>query len=210
VRRIWARSNGHEPEILISHVKEIPAWNSVAPWDEGYGLARDILDELDPRPDSEKTEIETIIRTLGIKTVDENFGVDGPRGVAIAGPGYSPTILINCEHLMNTEPSGIRFTLAHELCHLLFDREKARPIVHASTPWAERAVEQRANAFAAMLLMPLDRLTLQADSEDVESLQSDVRRLTRKLEVSRTALIRHLANISKISGAAMETLLARP
>jgi hypothetical protein len=68
--------------------------------------------------------------------------------------------------------------------------------------------EQRANAFAAMLLMPLDRLTLQADSEDVESLQSDVRRLTRKLEVSRTALIRHLANISKISGAAMETLLA--
>jgi Zn-dependent peptidase ImmA (M78 family) len=111
---------------------------------------------------------------------------------------------------MNTEPSGIRFTLAHELCHLLFDREKARPIVHASTPWAERAVEQRANAFAAMLLMPLDRLRLQAVSEDVESLQSDVKRLTRKLEVSRTALIRHLANVSKISGAAMETLLARP
>ena len=166
-RTIAARSDQHEPEILISHVKEIPAWTSASPWDEGYGLAQDTLDELDPRPHSEKTEIETIIRSLGVETVCENLGVSGPRGVAIAGPGYSPTILINCEHLMNTEQSGIRFTLAHELCHILFDREKARPIVHASTPWAERAIEQRANAFAAMLLMPLHRLTLQAESEDL-------------------------------------------
>ncbi len=113
------------------------------------------------------------------------------------------------EHPMNAERGGVRFTLAHELCHILFDREKARSFVHASTPWAEPAVEQRANAFAAMLLMPLDRIDLDQSPKDIEALRLKVNKLTKQLEVGRTALIHHLANLDEISASARELLLAR-
>ena len=47
-----------------------------------------------------------------------------------------------------------RFTLAHELCHLLVDRDKGARLAIVSGPWAPLDVERRANAFAAALLMP--------------------------------------------------------
>jgi Zn-dependent peptidase ImmA (M78 family) len=203
-----AKTDQQESSDLTKHVNETPAWSSVAPWDEGYGLARDVLDELDPRPNSIKTEIEIIISSLGIKTKSENLDANGPRGVAIAGPGYCPTILVNRDHPMNSEQSGVRFTLAHEFCHILFDRAKARPIIHASTPWAEPAVEQRANAFAAMLLMPLNRIAIEASPDDIDALQGELSRLSRELDVGRTALIRHLANLGQINSSAAERLLS--
>jgi len=39
-------------------------------------------------------------------------------------------------------------------CHILFDREYGTKWALASGPWAPRDLERRANAFAAMLLMP--------------------------------------------------------
>ena len=37
---------------------------------------------------------------------------------------------------------------------MLFDRQSGRTLAQASGPWAPVEIEQRANAFAAMLLMP--------------------------------------------------------
>ena len=46
-------------------------------------------------------------------------------------------------------------TLAHELCHLLFDRSSAVPLSVLSGTWAPPRLERVANAFAAELLIPL-------------------------------------------------------
>ena len=65
-----------------------------------------------------------------------------------------------------------RFTLAHELCHLIHDRGYGARLAIASGPWAPADVEQRANAFAAMLLDARMHLVAQA----VKSLAQSVTR----------------------------------
>src|SRR5439155_10894386 len=78
----------------------------------------------------------------------------GIRAVSVAGPQHRPSVLLNPGHATYASGAGRRFTLAHELCHLLFDRGYGARLAIASGPWAPRDIEQRANAFAAMLLMP--------------------------------------------------------
>lgn len=63
-------------------------------------------------------------------------------------------ILVNLRNSANAHTFGRRFTLAHEFCHLLFDRDVGAHLAIASGPWAPHDVERRANAFAAMFLMP--------------------------------------------------------
>lgn len=113
-----------------------------------------MLDEADPDTGSASTRIEILLEDLGFLVKNVKLGPLGPRGVAFAGSDLKPTILVNIDNLKNKDKSGIRLTLAHEFCHILFDQSRARSLEHSSTPWASPSVEQRANAFAAMLLMP--------------------------------------------------------
>jgi Zn-dependent peptidase ImmA (M78 family) len=173
-----------------------PAWAVSSTWDNGYVLALDLLDEADPAPTAPKTQLERLLLNLGVRWKSVRLGEFGPRGVAMAGPDVVPTILVNQDHIANAG-RGIRFTLAHELCHILFDREKAKTLLHPSTPWAPPSVEQRANAFAAMLLMPRHRARL-GRHRTVEALKAEIDRLADTLGVSRSALRHHLFNIDEI------------
>ena len=119
--------------------------------------------------------------------------------MSIAGPRHRPGIIVNSNHAANGHPSGYRFTLAHELCHLLFDREAGRRLAIASGPWAPRDVERRANAFAAMLLMPTSLVqqavaTLSAPVATVEG----VREVASRLRAGRSAVLNHLKNLGFI------------
>jgi Zn-dependent peptidase ImmA (M78 family) len=99
--------------------------------------------------------------------------------------------------------------MAHELCHLVFDRGEDRKLAVASGPWAPRDVERRANAFAAMFLMPPDRV--RAASRDAASLGTldGVSQVARRLHTSVTATIQHLANLNVIDAEVRDDLLAR-
>ena len=71
-----------------------------------------------------------------------------------------------------------------------------------SGPWAPPDVEQRANAFAAMLLMPevlvqKAKASLSVALETVEGILS----MAGSLRVSFTALLRHLCNLRMIDEA---------
>ena len=190
---------------LTKFVSEIPAWMASSPWHNGYSLALDILDEIDPEPEASTTRIECMLENLGVGDRNVNLGEQGPRGVALAGGGLRATILVNLDSLRNSG-RGRRFTLAHEFCHSLFDRSRARPLAHSSTPWASPSVEQRANAFAAMLLMPPTRAKL-PDAADLTELKQAVDRLADKMKVGRVALKRHLANIGEIDADELDSLL---
>lgn len=200
-----ARSNEPEPEQLADLSSEEPAWATTSPWENGYALALDVLDEADRDRQALHTDLEAIIETLSITVRDVALGREGPRGVAFAGQGLRPTILVNTDHPMN-QGLGRRFTVAHELCHILFDRHRARPLAHSSTPWASPSVEQRANAFAAMLLMPPSRARRPAATSST-SLSRGVSVLAKKLRVSRVALLRHLANLGEIDGHERDQML---
>ena len=192
-----ARTDVGDSDKLTDLVANVPAWNTSSPWHNGYALARDLLDEMDPDPEASMTRIECMLENLGIRVREVHLGEQGPRGVALAGGELCATILVNLDDLRNSA-RGRRFTAAHELCHILFDRSRARSLAHSSTPWASPSVEQRANAFAAMLLMPPTRTRLSGSRDDLAGLKREVGKLADKLKVSRSALKRHLANIDEI------------
>ena len=187
-------------------VSDVPAWTAPSPWHNGYALALDILDEVDPEPDAAMTRIECMLDKLGVWVREVYLGERGPRGVALAGGELRATILVNLDDSRNSA-RGRRFTLAHELCHILFDRGHARSLAHSSTPWASPSVEQRANAFAAMLLMPPTRARLTFSKDDLTGLKQEVAKMADKLKVSRVSLKRHLANIDEIDTNELDFLL---
>lgn len=200
-----ARSEEPEPQALSDLVSDEPAWASTSPYENGYSLALDVLDEADPDVAAAWTNLEAVLASLSISVRNVQLGAEGPRGVALAGEGLRPTILVNTDHPMN-RGLGRRFTEAHELCHILFDRHRARPLAHCSTAWAPPSVEQRANAFAAMLLMPTYRAR-RPSGTTLASLSRGVSILAGKLGVSRIALRRHLANLGEIDSFERDHML---
>ena len=203
-----ARTDAEDSSVLSSLVSDVPAWTNPSPWHSGYSLALDILDEIDPEPKAPLTRIERMLDMLEISVKEVKLGEQGPRGVALAGSNLQATILINLENVQNTTHTGRRFTMAHELCHILFDRNRARLLTHSSTAWASPAVEQRANAFAAMLLMPPKRASLPT-AENLAELKHEVNKLADRIKVSRGALRRHLANIDEIGPDELNFLLGQ-
>ena len=201
-----ALGDGGQTGLLSDLTSDVPAWTASSPWDNGYALALDVLDEIDPEPNAPMTHIAHMLELLGIRVREINLGEQGPRGVALAGGDLQASILINLDDWRNSSRGGRRFTLAHELCHILFDRSSARALAHSSTPWASPSIEQRANAFAAMLLMPPPRAKL-PKTTGLQELKQAIGSLAGKLKVSRVALKRHLANIDKISADELELLL---
>jgi Zn-dependent peptidase ImmA (M78 family) len=83
------------------------------------------------------------------------LGREGPAGVSFADAQIGPTIVLNLLG-KNGNPAVRRFSLAHELGHLLMDRSRGKPLAILSGYLTDRdrGAEQRANAFAIRLLCP--------------------------------------------------------
>ena len=182
------------------------------PWQNGYQLADDLLDRLEESGFDifsgghvsvsgfcEHFDIEIIARELDGKSV---------RGVALAGVGLKPVIVVNESNIYNGNENSRRFTVAHELCHILHDQSRARKLAHISGPWASPAIERRANAFAAWTLMPRRLLAGSfVEGEDVEDVEI-VRQVAEQIRVTDTALIWHLFNLGFIQELQRESLLS--
>lgn len=115
------------------------------PHEDGDDFAARLIDDLGiGRQDW--IDIRSICRKLGIDVKELTFRTADIRGVALAGDSVLPTILINARSIFNRTEEGRRFTIAHELCHILHDRSRARRVTHVSGPWVAQGFEKRANA----------------------------------------------------------------
>ncbi len=170
-------------------------------WEDGYELALQTLEALSSENQETSTDIERILAFLNIRVREVYVDDQSLRGVAIAGPNLAATILVNTAAKWNQSPQGRRFTLAHELAHILADRSSARTITHSSTPWAPETVEKRANAFAAMLLMPYRLVdeTLSAVGQVTD--KSSLVRVAKRLKCGKIAVLEHLRNIDRIDAS---------
>jgi len=177
-----------------------------APFEEGYELAEELLDELGMPGHATSVDIETIVERLGVSVIVKTLRTATIRGVAIAGEGYGPAILLNTASSYNSTSAGRRFTLAHELFHVLYDREHARRIAHTSGPWAAPSIEKRANAFAAMLLMP--RASVHRAIADKAIDASVLFDASNQMKVGPSALLEHLFNTGVIDEIQREELRA--
>lgn len=171
--------------------------DAVAPWEAGNLLAQDVIDSLRLAP-SPTVDIDGVLAELSISTDVMSLEDRSIRAISIAGPYHQPSIFVN-DNFRHGSASWIRrFTLAHELCHLLIDRDEGRRIAVASGPWAPLAIEQRANAFAAALLMPEDDIESEAArASNAESITSRgaVEHLARRYSVGRLVVIDRLFNL---------------
>lgn len=83
-------------------------------------------------------DLTTLVERAGVYVSYSRLGGASISGVTFAVPGMPPLIVLNSE-----QPSDrLRFTLAHELGHLVMHR------------FPSPAMEEEANEFAAALLMP--------------------------------------------------------
>jgi hypothetical protein len=178
-----------------------------APYEEGYELAEELSEALVTSDAASAVDIEAIIGQFEIGIIKRHLCTPTIRGVAIAGDGYAPAILVNVASVYNATDAGQRFTLAHELFHILYDREHARRITHTSGPWAAPGIEKRANAFAAMLLMPrnLVRRFLPIETLDLQGLFE----AATSMRVGPSALLEHLYNIDIIDEIHRDELRAK-
>ena len=167
------------------------------PWSQGYELAEEVHEHFDGAFERDDcVDMKALADALGVRVATLDLSDEKVRGVSIAGPHHQPGIFLNRRHGANAGDAGRRFTLAHELCHLLFDREQGRPLAVASGPWAPRAIEQRANAFAAMLLMPTSLVKRAVAGLAVAvATQEAVDEVARRLRAGRLAVLNHLTSL---------------
>lgn len=172
---------------------------------QGQQLAAGLLDSLAPAAVG-WIDVREICLQLAIEVRELQLETDSVRGVAFAGPGIGPTIIVNETSAFNRDENGRRFAIAHELCHILYDRTFARRLGITSGAWAPAGVERRANAFAALLLMPRELVLNAVDPgsslADHETLVSAAGRL----RVGVSALVEHASNLGLITDDEREVL----
>ena len=181
-----------------------------SPWSQGYRLAEELHEKLeDEFVADDFVDIDRLLASLDVRVVDVSLTDESIRAVAIAGPRYHPGIACNGRNRFNAHSFGRRFTLAHELCHLLFDRGTRQRLTIASGPWAPIAIERRANAFAAMLLMPTEmvRRAVSILNSPVAS-QIQVATVASRLNTGFDATLSHLKNLGFIDESAEQRIEA--
>lgn len=180
------------------------------PWSHGYLLADDLLDKIGHAYKESRVDVKALLGGWHVSLSEVDLDDQDLRAVAFAGTEHAPSIVLNSNHRSAGSVRARRFTLAHELCHLLHDRSQGTRLAMASGPWAPKAIEQRANAFAAWLLMPPESLNsaIACTGSPVDSLEG-VRVLADRLDVSRATLVEHLCNLGYIHEEARDELRPR-
>lgn len=208
---------------LIEASQEKPSarWNTLAKapqtwpgegsaWNDGYRLAQEWAGAAGiGKARGGYVDIEGHLRDLGVRVADIALSDTGTAGLAVQPAGGAPRVFVNTRNPKCQFPSGRRFALAHELCHLLHDRAKSQSLALISGPWAPRQLEQRANAFAAALLMPADLLRKAVSVSESELTFDLLLALAKRLRVSTDALAHHLENMGLIDKTTRDGLLAQ-
>jgi Zn-dependent peptidase ImmA (M78 family) len=167
------------------------------PWRSGYHLARLVRAELG-QAEAGYFDSEAAVKQMGIDVRDASFTDQTILAACVGSPQFAPLIAINTDCPDAAGTSGRRITLAHELCHLLFDRSRMQSFARFEGGAAEsdRLIEMRANAFAVELLAPIKTFvkpdgTLMTDEE--------AERLSPQLEISAVAIRRHVRNHRRLN-----------
>jgi Zn-dependent peptidase ImmA (M78 family) len=99
-------------------------------------------------------DVDKFLQELKVRVTEASLTDGNTRAVTIMSARFGAHIIVNSNYIRGTSERVRRFTLAHELGHILLDRARSARFAIASGPWAPVAIEKRANAFAAAFLMP--------------------------------------------------------
>jgi len=161
------------------------------PWDSGLQLARIVRSRLKVAP-TDWLDIREALKDLHVRVNEHSFsGADIEGACFLTDKGFA-VALYNPQGRLSKSTVGRRTTLAHELCHLLFDAPgKALGQLDLRIGRIGNSLlEMRANAFAAELLLP--REAVLGVSSNGRLSRSVLTELARRFRVS-TVVVEHQA-----------------
>lgn len=126
------------------------------PHNQGYALANKFCTCLHQEAGT-PLDPQEILTEFGVRIQEMEWHDSPLDALSCWSDAHGPLILLNvaagkrCSH-----PYGYRFTLAHELCHLVVDRGHSLSVVDVLGRGMPDFLERRANAFAAEILLPRD------------------------------------------------------
>ena len=168
----------------------------------GDGLSQELSES------NGQLEIVRFLQDLGVTIARKSLSDARLRAVTLLHDDGRAVIVVNSSYEWGVDPHVVRFTLAHELAHLLYDRSRARVLALASGPWTPPSVERRANGFAAGLLMPERLLRAAVAAEPGWPHDPAVlHRIAGRLGVGVTALAQRLPNAGLLTKGASQSLL---
>jgi len=164
------------------------------PFEQGYIAARGVRRELGLDVWQPYSSLEDDLCRWGVEILEKTLERDGRLdAVACWGPRHGPAIILNViQGGRVSQMGGRRSTLAHEFCHLLLDRDGSLPMAEVLGGNVSCVPEQRANAFAAELLLP--RETALEKVRQAEDLNSAVEELITIYAVSRQLAANQVRN----------------
>lgn len=191
----------------LVHISDDRPLSELTPaWEQGYDLAESLHDEIELADNY--VDIDGFIDSLQIDKVSLQLEDKSIRACSLVGPLHKPTIALNSSYAYGRSSRVNRFSLAHELCHLLYDRSHGKRLAIASGSWAPASLERRANAFAAMFLMPPDLVGRAiSDCPDPINQKEGVIFIASRLRVGLRAVVEHLYNLTFMSEQEKEILL---
>jgi hypothetical protein len=132
---------------------------SLKPYEQGEAAAQFVRETL--RLGEEPVDVNKLAKELAVEVrSDRMLSFEALIGLAVAGKRHGPGIVLNKSslHLKLTPRRShermLRYTLAHELCHLLLDSDHSFTAVDVLKGRMHPAVESRAQSFAGELLLP--------------------------------------------------------
>jgi Zn-dependent peptidase ImmA (M78 family) len=149
-----------------------------------------------------KADPEGILKELGVEIRQHHFGIEMIDAIGCWSPNHGPAVLVNLDGEHAHALPGRRATLAHELAHILVDRDGSLPAAEVLSDDAPCYPEQRASAFAAEFLLPKSVAAerIRSDTDIADAIQA----LRREFDVSR-----ELAAWQVINGPAYAALSHR-
>lgn len=125
---------------------------------------------------------EKILKSWNVPLKDIELQSQNIDALCAWGLRHGPIVLVNKTGRLSHFPTGRRSSLAHEICHLLVDRSGSLPVAEVFGGEVPKVPEQRANAFAAELL--LSRETARTVFEKVRELEKTLEQLAKAYNVS--------------------------
>jgi Zn-dependent peptidase ImmA (M78 family) len=139
------------------------------PWKQGAEIAKVLRTELALGIGEIVSMRDLVINDFPeVSLLYARLGQEGPAGLTFADRLRGLCLVINLEG-KNRNPCVRRFSIAHELCHILYDWNRTEPlaVVSGYVERLSREREQRANSFAVRFLCPESNLMAIRDPLDL-------------------------------------------
>ncbi|MBS0602652.1 MAG: ImmA/IrrE family metallo-endopeptidase [Proteobacteria bacterium] len=152
IRSCESRQTPVLDELCNRLMEEAQAWHDWRPYDQAYALAEWLRRNIGLK-DGSRVNPQEMLELWNVAVTD--IDLDGADIDAVACWGLrGPAIFMNTSPEWRSQGVRRRASLAHEICHLLFDRKSALPVAEVLGGAVDPIAEQRARAFAAELLLP--------------------------------------------------------